>query len=489
MAKDRFASKGGFLLASIGAAVGLGNALRFPGQCARFGGGAYILVYFLALVLLGLPLLNAEIALGRKFRAGAPTCFGRIKRGGARLGWSACANSALTAVLYVGLAGWIITMIGCIVPLSMGGESDSAVADYFYAEILRARSDFSISHLSLPVLGALVLGWFAVFFCLRGGAKGISEAARFTVFVPVILFGLLAARGLFYENSGEALSALFTPKASELLNPQMWLSALGQVFFSTSVAVGIMPAYGSYLPEGTNVFSCSIVIAAADFFVSVLSSVVLFTTLYGCGLQSYIGETGIVTAFTVYPVAIVRLFGAYSGVNAFVGVLFYASLSMMAVQAATAMTEAFLLPFAERTGLSRKKLAAAVCAVGFALSVMLATDGAVQIVGLADRFINFYNVLALGIAECVILGTSKSLPPLAEEINRFSGRLKMPRKPFELSVKFLTPAILSALCVREIVGVVAGGITTPLWALIAFGAGLSAVALAAGLILGRRQTV
>lgn len=486
MAKDRFASKGGFLLACIGAAVGLGNALRFPGQCARFGGGAYMTVYFIALVFLGIPLLNAEIALGRRFRAGAPTCLERVRRGGARLGWAACANSVLTAVIYVGLAGWIITMIGGIVPLTSVGD-DMAVADHFYAEILHARSDFSISSISLPVLGAVAVGWVAVYLCLRGGAKGISKAARFTVFIPIILFAVLSVRGLFYENCGEALLALFAPKLSELLNPQMWLSALGQVFFSTSVAVGIMPAYGSYLPEGNNVFSCSLVIAAADFFVSVLSSVVLFTTLYGCGLQSAIGETGIVTAFTVYPVAIVRLFGAYSGVNAFVGMLFYASLAMMAVQAAVSMLEAFLLPFAERTGRSRKGLAAVACAAGFAVCVLFATDGAVKIVELSDKFVNFYNVLALGIAECVLLGTSGSLPALAEEINRFSGRLKMPRAPFALSVKFLTPAILTALCVREIFTLAAGGLNYPLWSQLAFGWGLSVLVLAVGLSFGRRK--
>ena len=80
MVKEKFKSKGGFILASIGAAVGLGNALRFPGLCAKYGGGAFLLIYFVALVILGVPLLNAEIALGRKFSGGAPKCMSSLKK-------------------------------------------------------------------------------------------------------------------------------------------------------------------------------------------------------------------------------------------------------------------------------------------------------------------------------------------------------------------------------------------------------------------------
>ena len=482
MKRDKFTSKKGFVLASIGAAVGLGNALRFPGLCARYGGGAYMLVYLIALVALGIPLLNAEIALGRKYKGGAPACMERLKSGGGRLGWSAGVNSVFTAIIYAGLAGWIITMVFQIVPLSLNAHSVSEqdAANYFFSEIINARPDFSISSISFFVLVAIFTAWVLIFVCLKGGAKGISKAAQFTVIIPVILFSAMAIRGLFYSNSGVALAKLFTPDFSCLLNPIMWLSALGQVFFSLSVAVGIMPAYGSYLPEGTNIFSCSLLIAAADFFVSILSSVVLFTTLYGCGLEAFIGESGIITAFKVYPVAITKLFGANTSLNAVVGVLFYLSLAMMAVQAAVSMLEAFLNPFLEYTGKSRTKLSLSVCGLGAIFGLFFATDGAVTAVNLSDKFVNFYNVLILAIAECLLIGTSGQAKSLAGEINRFTKRLKMPLMPFEISVIFLSPVILISLTLCEIVNIVLFGLGAPLWAQIAFGWSLSAVVILSG---------
>lgn len=484
MVKEKFRSKRGFVLASIGAAVGLGNALRFPGLCARYGGGAYIFVYFVALVFLGVPLLNAEIALGRRYGGGAPNCMERLKKGGGKLGWSSCVNSVFTAIIYAGLAGWIICMIFAVAPLSQraGTLGEDGTAEFFFSEILHSRPDFSISGISFPVLGCIFAAWVLIFLCVKGGAKGISAAAKFTVIIPVVLFSAMAVRGMFYPNSGEALSALFTPDFSGLYNPEIWLSALGQVFFSLSVAVGIMPAYGGYLPEGTNIFSCSLIIAAADFAVSVLSSVVLFTTLYGCGLKHFIGLSGIVTAFKVYPVAITRLFGGNAALNAVAGVLFYISLAMMAVQAAVSMLEAFVSPFCGSTGISRKKLSAAICAAGAVISVFYATDGAVTAVFLNDNFVNFYNVLILCIVECILLARSKKCGELTEEINRFTGKLKMPRALFGVSVKYLSPVILTLLTLYAIWDIILFGLGVPLWAQIAFGWSISFIVFLSGFV-------
>ena len=488
MKKDKFGSKKGFILASIGAAVGLGNALRFPGLCARYGGGAYMLVYLIALIFLGVPLLNAEIALGRKYQGGAPDCMQRLRKGGAKLGWSAGVNSVFTAVIYAGLAGWIISMVFKIVPLSSQAPyiDEGDTANYFFNEIINARPDYSISSISFFVLFAIAAAWVLIFICLKGGAKGISKAAQFTVIIPVVLFTAMAVRGLFYPNSGTALAALFTPDFSCLLNPRMWLSALGQVFFSLSVAVGIMPAYGSYLPEGTDIFSCSLFIAAADFLVSLLSSVVLFTTLYGCGLSAFIGESGIVTAFKVYPVAITKLFGANTVLNGIVGVLFYLSLAMMAVQAAVSMLEAFINPFTAHTGRSRVKLSAIICVCGFVIGVFFATDAAVTAVNISDKFVNFYNVLILAIAECLIIGASGQTKTLTDEINKFTGKLKMPKKLFEISVKFASPIILIFLTMCEVVDIILFGLGAPLWANIAFGVSLSFSVILSGFVISFR---
>ncbi|MDE5729248.1 MAG: sodium-dependent transporter [Clostridia bacterium] len=480
MAKQKFKNKRSFILTCVGAAVGLGNALRFPGLCARFGGGAYLSVYLVALIFLGVPLLNAEIALGRKYLGGAPKCMQALKRGGGRLGWTSCVNSLITAVIYAGLAGWLLTMVIKIAPLCTGGSAN--VSEYFFDNVLNARDDGVISGISPLVAAGIAASWVLMFLCLSGGTDSLSKAAKFTVTVPVALLLVMAARGFLYQNAGKALKALFLPDFSAFLNPELWLSALGQVFFSLSVAVGIMPAFGACLPEGTNVFSCSLAIAAADFAVSVLASVVMFTTLYGCGLQNQIGQSGILTAFAVYPAAICRL-SQFPALNAAVGVLFYCSLCMMAVQSAVSMLEAFLSPLAEGFNLKKRRLTMCVCAVGGTISLVFATSAAPLIVSIADLFINFYDVLLLCILECFIIGYSRESRNLANEINRFSGRLKMPEKVFKASVKFVSPAVLVSLASYEAVRLFINGLSFPLWAQIGFGWGLSLAVLAAALLL------
>ena len=503
--REKFQSKGGFILASIGAAVGLGNALRFPGLCAKYGGGAFLLIYSVALIVLGLPVLNAEIALGRRVKGGAPKCMKSLlkephSKVSEHFGWASCINSVCTAVIYAGLAGWIIATVATVIPLCLNATalSDTEISGYFFNEILSTREDGVIDGFSFLVYGCILVAWVLMFFCLKGGAKSLSKAAKFTVVIPITLLAALAVRGLLYQNAPQALAALFLPDFSKLSSPELWLTALGQVFFSLSIVVGIMPTYGSYLPEGTNIFKCSLVIAAADFLVSVLASVVLFTTLYGCGLQSEIGASGIITAFAVYPVAITRLFGGCTALNAAAGVLFYSSLAMMAIQSAVSMLEAFLNPFSEQRGKPKKKFAAIICLIGAPVTLIFATTAAPTVVDISDRFINFYNVLILGIAECVIIGTSKKTGELADEINKFAqsprrglrgaGTVKMPKRAFGVSVKFLSPAVLISLTLYEIVRLFTAGLGYPLWLQLAFGWGLSFSVFALPVILVTKIT-
>lgn len=475
---ERFKSKGNFILASVGAAVGLGNALRFPGLCAKYGGGAFLLIYIAALIILGIPLLNAEIALGRKIRAGAPDCMNSLFKGGEKLGWAQCANSVFTAVIYAGLAGWILAEAFTIFPLCLSGTEQSGASDYFFKNILHAGGDGAISGISPLVLGCIATVWIVMFFCLKGGAKTLSGAAKFTVFAPMALLTLISIRGLVYENSAEALTALFLPDFSKLSSPELWITALGQVFFSLSLAVGIMPAYGAYLPERCSIFPTSLVIVAADAFVSVLASVALFTTLYGCGLQSEIGQSGIITAFSVYPAAIAGLFNN-PVICGIVGVLFYFSLSLMAVQSGVSMLEAALSPILKKFTLKRAKTAGTWCVFLGILSFVFATTAADILVEIGDMFVNFYNVLVLCILECIALGWAKGGRGLVREINRYSRRLKMPVKFFEISVKFLCPAVLIALAVPQIIKLCAG-LDYPHWAQFAFGWGACIIVVLSG---------
>ena len=437
---NRFSSRSGFILACVGAAVGLGDSLRFPGLCAKYGGGTFMLIYVIALVLIGIPVLNAEIALGRKIRAGAPKCMASLNKRGEALGWASCFNSLGVAVLYAGMLGWIIAMLIKIVPLCKNSTSmtRAQTGEYFFEGVLSSFSPL--------VLVCIIVAWVLMYLCLKNGADSLSKTAKFTVLIPVILLTVMAVRGLIYSNSGAALYALFVPDFSALADAELWLSAVGQVFFSLSVLVGIMPAYGAYLPDGESVFKDSLIIALSDFFVSVLSSVVLFTTLYGCGLEGEFSSSGIVTAFMVYPVALTQLFGAGNTVpNCIAGVLFYSSLGMMALQSSASMVEAVANPLADKFALNKKKLIRAISLIGAGICVIFSTNLGPVVLDVADHFLNYFNILLLGAIECALLGINAKKINLVSEINKFSGRMKMHTGPFVFSLKYLSPSVLSVL--------------------------------------------
>lgn len=473
---EKFRSKGGFILASVGAAVGLGNALRFPGLCAKYGGGTFLFIYICALLLIGIPLLNAEAALGRKAGGGAPKCMSALFKGGEKLGWAQCTNSLFTAVIYAGLAGWLLAEAFKIFPLCL--EETVSPQNYFFESVLHAGGDGRITGVSPLVCATIAAVWICMWLCLKGGANSLSRAAKFTVFAPVILLSLISVRGLFYPRSGEALAALFLPDFSLLGSPELWINALGQVFFSLSLAVGIMPAYGAYLPERCNIFSASLIIAFADAAVSVLASVALFTTVYGCGLQDSITSSGMITAFSVYPAAIAGLFENKIACG-LTGVLFYFSLSLMAVQSGVSMLEAGLSPLLEKFSLKRRRAAPVLCGAAGVLSLVFATTAADVAVEISDRFINFYNVILLCIAECIVFGFSKRANDIPQEINRYSKRLKLPPPLYRFSVKLLCPAVLIALAVPEAVKLFCG-LGYPPWAQFAFGWAACAVVFASG---------
>lgn len=472
-------------MASVGAAVGLGNALRFPGLCAKYGGGTFLLIYFIALIIMGVPILNAEIALGRKLRGGAPKCMAYLNKKAEPIGWASCFNSLIVAVIYAGLLGWVIAMVIKIVPLCRTATSltRAETADYFFSEVLKSES----GGMSPFVCFCIIAAWIAMYFCLRGGAQSLSRTAKFTVIIPIVLLIFLAARGLLYSNSHEALKKLFVPDLQAFGNGELWLNAFGQVFFSLSILVGIMPAYGAYLPEGTNVFRDSFIIAAADFFVSVLSSVVLFTTLYGCGLEGEISRSGIITAFAVYPVAITLVFGAGNFLaNSVVGVLFYLSLAMMALQSSVSMIEAAANPLSETFNVKKKKIVGVVCAMGAAVCLVFATPLATVVIDVADHFANYFNILILGVAECAVLGASVKRENLAGEINRYASK-KMPEKLLVFSLRYLCPVALTCLTVWGIIHLIffEGGLYNgyQLWAQAVFGWSVSLIVFSSGFIV------
>ncbi|MBR6788646.1 MAG: sodium-dependent transporter [Clostridia bacterium] len=492
MSKQRWGSRFTFILAAIGSAVGLGNCWRFPGLCAKHGGGAFLLIYIVALIVLGIPLLSMEIAIGRRMRGGAPKALKGIHKQGEKIGWSAVFNSFVICTYYAIVFAWVIAMV--FASISFGPMTDSPTgiqdASNLFADVV-IQTTWDVSFLgaggNIPIwmLLAGVAAWGLIYYCIRNGAASVSKVVKYTVFIPVILLVVLALKG-FIANPylGEAMYTLFIPDWSAFADPTIWIDAFGQVFYSLSIMMAIMFAYGSYLNNDSNVATDTLIIAMSDMLISVLSAIVLFSTMYSSGMTvADMSTSGIGTAFIIYPMAIVQ-FTPIGWINSIFGVIFYLTLATLAIDSAFSIAEGVSKAFSDKLGVDQKKVTKRVVLIMACISVIFLTGAGLGWLDIVDNWTNMFNLIIIGVAECILVGWFFKPSKVWEDINRNTKKYRMPKWWFIASVKFIAPVILAFFCGWNLVNLfMKGGYGYPLWAEILGGWLITAISISAGFIM------
>ena len=320
--REKWSSRSTFILAAIGSAVGLGNAWRFPGLAAKHGGGAFLLVYLGAMLIIGIPLLAAEIAIGRKVRSGAAGSMGAVNRKTEGIGWISVSNGFFISIYYAVVFGWVILMfLESWKFAGMTGDTEAASA-LWGNEIKNSWTTTGFNVISWKSLGCMLIAWIAVWWCIRNGTTSVGKVVKYTVSLPVICMLVLAVRGFTMDGAMDGIAKLFIPDWSSMSDPTLWIDAIGQVFYSLSTAMAIMFAYGSFLDDRSNIAADTFIIAFSDMLISALAGVVMFTTMAGTGMLDKMTASGISTAFLVYPKAIVSL-SNIPWVNAAFAYVFY----------------------------------------------------------------------------------------------------------------------------------------------------------------------
>lgn len=440
-----------FILAAVGSAVGLGNAWRFPGLAAKHGGGAFMLVYILALIVMGIPLLMMEISIGRKMRRGAPESMRGLNKKLEPIGWAATTNAYLIAIYYAVVFAWVIMM--AILSFKFANfTGDPVGASKIWSTAINTTGNFSgFDTISSLVLVCLLLAWIFIFVCIRNGAQSVSKVVKFTVFAPVVCLVIMAVKGITMSGAFEGLKQLFVPDFSKLSDPNLWVDAFGQVFYSLSIMMAIMFAYGSFLKDEANIAVDSIIIALSDFLTSVLSSIVLFTTMYGVGNTiDDMSASGISTAFIIYPQSIVCL--TDSGVfNAIFAFIFYFCLCTLAIDSAFSIIEGVSTAVSDKFKLKRTKTTLICCIIAGIISISMTTGAGLAILDVVDNWCNSYNLVIVGIFECIAVGWCFKTTKVLDEVNRNTVKFKMPKWWFITSIKYLSPVLLTAFFVWNVV--------------------------------------
>ncbi len=342
---ENFSTKTGFLLAAIGAAVGLGNIWKFPYMLGSNGGAAFVLVYLAAIVIIATPVMIGEMLLGRHGRMSAPSSFKKIAAEvGASpnwkyVGWLGIATLFLVLSFFSVIAGWSIAYIFKTASGTFTGLTPGQVEDVF--------DDFLHQPLVLTGWHALFMA-ATVFIVSRGIKGGIEKAVTFMMPALFVMLVGLVIYGMVAGDFAQAVAYLFKPDFSKL-TPEVTLSAFGQAFFSVNVGIGALLTYAAYLPEDADIVRSSVVIAVGDTLVALLSGLMIFPIVFAYGLDPTQGA-GLIF------VTLSTAFGTMPG-GALIGAAFFILVFLAALSSSLSMLEVCVSRFAEKEGVSREKAA------------------------------------------------------------------------------------------------------------------------------------
>lgn len=483
--RQSWSSRLTFILAAVGSAVGLGNAWRFPGLAAKHGGGAFLLVYLIAMLAFGIPLLMMEISIGRKLKKGAAPAMRGINKKFEPIGWAATANAFVIVCYYAIVYAWVILMAFMSYKFA-GMTKDTVSASKLFFDTIETTGTVSGCEIPPVMIIPFLLAWGSIFYCIRNGAQSVGKVVKYTVFLPVVFLAIMAVKGLTMSGAMDGLIKLFVPDFSALADPAIWIDAVGQVFYSLSIMMAIMFAYGSYLQDDSNIAVDAMIIAFCDIGISILAGVVMFSTMGGTGMLDSMTASGISTAFIVYPQAIVSL--TDSGVfNAIFGVVFYLCLITLAIDSAFSIVEGVSASIADKFKLNPRKTTRNIVIVAAVISLIFITRAGLAWLDIVDNWANAYNLIIVGIMECIAIGWFFKPGKILTEVNRNTKKFKMPAWWFITSVKFIAPLLLTILFCWNLYDlfVIKGGNygDYPQWALFAGGWLITILVMLSGFIV------
>ncbi|PJA22168.1 MAG: sodium-dependent transporter, partial [Deltaproteobacteria bacterium CG_4_10_14_0_2_um_filter_43_8] len=337
-------SKLGFLLAAIGSAVGLGNIWRFPYVAYKNGGGAFLIPYLIALLLVGIPLLVLEHGLGQLKKGSAPLAFGKIRRGWEYLGWWVSVFICFGLMLYYSaVLSWCVHYFG----FSFSGAWGENTQAFFFQDFLQlSESPFDIGSINWSIFAGIAVVWFVNWLVIsRGIRKGIEIANKIGMPLLFATLLLLLVWSLLLPGASTGVAALVVPNLSKLLSPSVWHDAFGQIFFTLSLGSGVMIVFASYLPDRKNLTGNAIKTAAANSTVELIAGFAVFAiigyiaTNAGKPIDQAV-QSGPGLAFVVYPQAISHLpFGNVPFGNVLFGALFFFTLLLAGLTSSISIIE------------------------------------------------------------------------------------------------------------------------------------------------------
>ncbi len=459
--RENWKSRKGFIFAAAGAAIGLGNLWRFPFQAYKNGGGAFLLPYFVALITCAIPLMIMEYAFGRKIRGGSVKAFSTLKKKLEIVGWIQVMvpivvmtyYSAIIAVSVVFMVFSLGHAFGFMNWLSNPGPIMGMVTG-------SAKNALDLfAGMSIYILIAVIVVWLCNWLIVKKGISGGIEKMS-TIFTPMlmVLMIIFMINAIRLDGAAIGLEALFKPDFSKILNPSIWVSAYAQVFFSTTLAVGVMIAYGSYLDDKADVVNSAIITVLANSSFDLIAGVLVFSTLgylvNSTGIEFTSFGTGAGVAFLAFPIAISTM-STNVIVQGILGFLFFFCLFIAGISSSISMLESFATAALDKFDISREKLVSIISIVGFCGSACFASyAGFNYILDIVDAYVGNIVIAGLGLVEVILISYIYGTSKLRAEANAFSD-FKV-GKWWDYLLRYFTPLLLGAVVVTNLFNLITG---------------------------------
>ena len=356
--QDNWTSNTGFILAAIGAAVGLGNIWKFPYLAGENGGGAFVLIYLAAVALIALPILIAELLLGRSGRASPPEAMENVARSvdGTEhwriVGGMGMLVGFLILTFYSVIGGWVLSYILKAITGQFAGFDGDASSSAF-GTLLASPLELSLWH------GLFIL--FTAGIVARGVAKGIERAVKILMPALFLLLICLVIYSAIVGDFSAALVYLFSFDVSKI-SETVILEAIGQAFFSIGIAMGLMMIYGAYVPRNISLVRSSYIVCGADTLVALFAGLMIFPLVFAHGLSA---DQGPGLIFVTLPIA----FGSMPA-GTIVASLFFLLLTFAALSSSIAILEPAVTWVRSRFNLSRGLAVAITAFAAFLLGLL-----------------------------------------------------------------------------------------------------------------------
>ena len=418
--RESWGTRGGFILAAVGSAVGLGNLWGFPYKLYSYGGGAFLIPYIIALFLVGIPLMILEFSIGHYTQRAAPEAFKVGHKRFEVVGWWGIILGFVIVTYYPVVLAYCLSFLGYSIAgmfnggqLPWAGEGIKGVAgakNFFFHTYLGYQKSMALADIRWNIVLPLLIAWLSMYFCIFKGVRLVGRIVWLTVPLPWLMLVILTVRGLTLQGSMQGLAYYLDPVWSELAKPVTWRYAFGQVFFSLSLAFGVMITYASFLHRKSDINNNAVIITLADFATSFVAGLAVFATLGAMAFVTQqagepvavenVAESGPSLAFVAFPYALAQL--PYSAYFSFI---FFLALVTLGIDSAFSITESVLASIVDKTGWRRSIVLPVMSLVGLGFGLIYVTRGGLNWLGTIDGFVNGTRGIALlGMMECVVLG-------------------------------------------------------------------------------------